>query len=91
MNHVHPRLRRHPALDARAAGHRAPAAQATQRDPPLPALVDSFHVSFESQLLTAKDPNGRQTKFAFTGGGESLRVLADAIHNAIQRLDGRAR
>ncbi len=42
-------------------------------------------------VADGKDPNGRQTKFAFTGGGESLRVLADAIHNAIQRPDGRAR
>jgi hypothetical protein len=62
---------------------------------PVPALVDSFHVSFESQLLTAKDPSAKQVKFHFTGGGESLRVLADAIHDAIhdaiERPDKRPR
>lgn len=45
-----------------------------------------YSVHFTSQLATAKNPNEHRTVFQFTGGGESLRILATEICTKIGDL-----
>ncbi|WNO06007.1 hypothetical protein [Rhodoferax mekongensis] len=49
---------------------------------PVEALPGQHHLKIQSQLLHSKNPDERRDVFAFTGGGESLRLLGDILHKA---------
>ena len=50
---------------------------------PVTRPAGHFQLKFTSQLNTAKNPDEQRTVFEFTGGGESMRALADAIYKSI--------